>query len=315
MTIHLPTLRQLHYLVALAEHGSFSRAAGACHVTQSTFSAGIKELETVLEAHLVERSKRRVALTPLGEEVVARARRVLEATEELVLHSRHGRKPLSGPLRLGVIPTIAPFLLPRLLPPLIAAYPDLRLYLREDLTARLVAQLEAGQLDLLLIALPYTAPQLRMTPIMTDPFLLAYRAKDWPLPRTPPRIEDLRQETVLLLEDGHCLREHAIAACALMDVDRAATFSATSLHTLVQMVNNGLGVTLLPEIAVESGITAGTDVAVQRFAEPQPERQIGLAWRKGSGREEEYRLLLDFFRARAGPRMIAAPAAAEADAE
>ncbi|WP_370154813.1 hydrogen peroxide-inducible genes activator [Ferrovibrio sp.] len=294
--INLPTLRQWRYLVALAEIRHFGKAAEACLVTQSTLSAGIQELETQLGAALVDRTKRKVVLTPLGEDLAARARELLREAEEMVLLARAAAAPLTGPLRLGVIPTISPFLLPRVLPALRRRFPDLRLFLREDLTARLVDLLLAGKLDLLLIALPYEGGAIDTLPLFDDAFALACRS-DHVLAKQagPVRLGDLADTQLLLLEDGHCLRDHALAACRLPPSPRRDGFAATSLHTLVQMVDSGLGVTLLPQLALAAGILRGTDVVTRPLAgdgggRTAPARQIGLAWRRGTQRADEFRL-------------------------
>ncbi len=297
--INLPTLRQLRYLVALERERHFGRAAESCFVTQSTLSAGIQELESLLGVPLVDRTGRRVAFTPLGEELVLRAQRVLRAAEDFAEAAEAAKEPLSTPLRMGVIPTVAPFLLPGVLPALRQAYPGLKLYLKEDLTARLVEDLHGGRLDLLLLALPCDAGDAETVVLFEDPFLLACRrdsplAGDGPLPP-----EALDGAPLLLLEDGHCLRDHALDACRLADDRRRRAFAATSLHTLVQMVDNGLGVTLLPALAIAGGILQGTDLVVRPFAGAPPARRIGMAWRRGAGRRRDFLLLADFFRAHA----------------
>jgi LysR family hydrogen peroxide-inducible transcriptional activator len=289
--VNLPTFRQLEHLVLLAEHGHFSRAAAACHVTQSTLSASIKELENILQASLVDRTKRRVVLTPLGHEIVERARRILREGEDLVEAARAESEPLSGTLRMGVVTTIGPFLLPNILPRLRRIYPCLRLYLVEDLTSRLVEELHAGRLDILLLALPYDCGNVEVRALFQDPFKVA-------LPHGHPLaggktvdLEQLRHGGLLLLKEGHCLREHALAACRLADRKQLEPVEATSLHTLVQMVDNGLGVTLLPQLAIDGGILSGTTLAVLPIAGEQPSREIGLVWRRGTGRQREFDLL------------------------
>ena len=289
----LPSLRQLRYLSALAEYRHFGRAAEACHVSQSTLSAGIQELEQRLGGALVERSKRNVRLTPLGEQVAERARALLADAEALVALGR-AAEPLAGPLRLGVIPTISPYLLPRLLPALRRKHAKLRLYLTEDLTARIVERLNEGNLDLLLLALPYDLPGLETMVLFDDPFLFAAR-RDHPLategPLPPARLD---QEPLLLLEDGHCLRDQALAACRLGD-RRRQPFAATSLPTLIQMVDNGIGSTLLPRMAVASGALKGTTIATRTLApasgHEEPARSIGLAWRRSDPRRPAFRQL------------------------
>jgi LysR family hydrogen peroxide-inducible transcriptional activator len=288
--INLPTLKQLRYLVALADHLNFTKAAELCAVTQSTLSAGIAEMETLLNAALVDRSTRSVVFTPLGEETVTRARAILRAAEELALAAQAAAAPLSGTIRLGVIPTIGPFLLPRVLPALRARYPKLRLYLREEQTARLLHLLDTGEIDVAVLALPY--PGLGPTELLfEDAFVLACRPDDPLADKRTVRGEDLEARDLLLLEDGHCLREHALAACALDRTPQSEMVRATSLHTLVQMVDNGLGITLLPQLAVDGGILGGTDLVTVPLAAGNPVREIGLTWRSGSRRAEEFRLL------------------------
>ena len=287
----LPTLKQLRHLVALADSGHFGNAAKACFVTQSTLSASLKELETVLGAPLVDRTKRRVAFTPLGEATVERSRRLLREAEELTLTAQATRKPLTGTVRLGVIPTIGPFLLPRILPALREAWPQLKLYLREEQTDPLLAQLQTGRLDAVLLALPYAAGNVEVAPLFADRFSLALR-RDHRLARqkqvTPAAIA---AETLLLLQDGHCLRDHALSACRIGDKPHADAFEATSLHTLVQMVDNGLGVTLLPQLALDAGILKGTELITRPIAVEAPSRDIALVWRKGTARRQEFQLL------------------------
>ena len=289
--VNLPTLRQLRHLVALADERNFGRAAALCSVTQSTLSASIKELESVLEAALVDRTKRRVVLTPLGQETVERARRLLADAEELASAAQAAKAPLTGTIRMGVIPTIGPFFLPKVLPALRRAHPKLRLYLVEDLTARLVDQLHAGQLDLVLLALPYDAGNVESRVLFEDRFRLAVRPDDPLAGVKSVRTAELRGRDLLLLREGHCLREHALAACALTDPRRAEPVEATSLPTLVQMVDNGLGVTLLPELAIEAGILRGTKLVTRPLAETDQGRSIGLIWRRGTGRQAEFELL------------------------
>ncbi len=291
MQTHLPTLRQLRYLVALAEHHHFGRAAEACFATQSTLSAGLQELETLLGATLVERTKRKVLMTPLGEAVVARARDVLRGAEDIADLVRAAGQPLAGELRLGVIPTIAPFLLPRVLPELRRSYPDLRLVLREDLTARLLERLANAELDVALLALPYDAPDMETLSLAEDPFVLACPAGHPLAARETVTGADLADADLLLLEEGHCLRDHALAACALAAPSRRGEdILGTSLGTLVQMVASGLGVTLLPELAVAGGVLRGTDLVTRPLAGGGA-RRLGLAWRKSSARKDEFRLL------------------------
>jgi len=282
----LPSLRQLRYLVVLAEKLNFRAAAEACFVTQSTLSAGIKELESQLDAHLVERDKRSVRLTPLGDQLVERARRLIAEAGDLVAAAGAAREPLSGPFRLGVIPTIAPFLLPSALPPLRERFPGLKLYLREDLTARLLEQLRAGQLDAVLLALPFDTGELEVRELFRDEFWFVARAGD-PLAKAKAvAIERLDVNDVILLEEGHCLRDHAIAACGARE-SGPRHIEATSLPTLLQMVEGGLGVTLLPEIAIKAGILNGTSLIARPFSSRVPARTLALAARPSSAAERD----------------------------
>ncbi|MCP2679437.1 hydrogen peroxide-inducible genes activator [Maricaulaceae bacterium NA33B04] len=304
MSALLPTLRQLKFLVAIADHGTFSKAADAAFVTQPTLSAGIKELEGILGATLVERGARGATLTPAGEAAVSRARIILTETEDLVHAAKAAGEPLAGTFRLGVIPTIAPFLLPKVLPAIREAYPQLELFLREDLTHRLVEALKDRRLDAALIALPYEASIIETAPLISDEFLFA-SAPDHPLAKveklTP---ESLRDEPLLLLEDGHCLRDHAISVCGAGPAEAESArsdFAATSLHTLVQMVKSGLGATLLPKLAIDAGLADQLDLAIRPFDPPVAGREIGIAWRKGSARAEEVRALGNAVKAALSP--------------
>jgi LysR family hydrogen peroxide-inducible transcriptional activator len=296
----LPTLRQLQYLKLLAEHGNFGRAAEAAHVTQPTLSAGIQELERTLGANVVDRARSGVILTPVGEEALRRATLILNEAEELVEAAKNVGQPLTGRFRLGVIPTVAPFLLPRALPILREQFPKLRLYLREDLTHRLIAALKAGQLDAALIALPYDMAGLQWAHVADDE-LLAAVPSNHPLAKarsaSPAAME---REGLILLEDGHCLREHALSACGLKPPKAAAdeeAFAATSLPTLVQMVGSGLGVTFLPKMAVSAGLAEAAPIAVRPLEAAQASRQIVVAWRAGSNRGVEGQMLAEVLKA------------------
>jgi LysR family hydrogen peroxide-inducible transcriptional activator len=300
--INLPSLRHLRHLAALDDHRHFGRAAKACFVTQSTLSASIKELEALLETALVDRSKRRVVLTPMGIETAESARRIIKEVEQLVDATRAAREPLSGTVRLGTIPTIGPFLLPRVLPSLREAYGSLKLYLVEDLTDRLVESLHRGQLDVVLLALPYDCGPVETLVLFEDPFVVG-------LPRQHALAKEARinpqrlwHADLLLLKDGHCLRDHALAACHLADRRVTERFEATSLPTLVQMVDNGLGTTLLPSLAVDAGLLVGTNLVTRSLLPNAPARKVGLIWRRGTGRRNEFRLLAKEIAARAKPK-------------
>ncbi len=291
MTAPLPSLRQLRYLVAVADHGHFGRAAEASLVTQSTLSASIKELEAILGRTLIERTKRTVIVTPLGRDIAARARAVLSDVADLSDAVKAAGPPLSGPLRLGVIPTIGPYLLPRTWPALRAAHPFLELFLREDQTAPLLARLGAGDLDAVLVAFPYPAAGFETALFADDPFWLAFPRGHALAARERIDPADLAGYELLLLEEGHCLRDHALALC---DRPGSERFQATSLLTLAQMVDNGLGLTLLPKMAIDGGLIRGTRVEIRPMNGPA--RHIGLAWRKTSSRQADFTRLAAHFR-------------------
>jgi LysR family hydrogen peroxide-inducible transcriptional activator len=290
----LPTLRQLAYLVELSERLNFRAAAEAQFVTQSTLSAGIKELETLLGVQLVERDQRHVRLTAVGEEVAARARDLLAAATDLAETARSAARPLSGLLRLGAIPTIAPFLLPSVLPALRRAHKELKLHLREDLTERLLERLRAGRLDIALIALPFDTGDLYVREVFKDEFWFVAR-KDAPAAReTEVTIRKIDTGDLLLLEEGHCLRDHAIAACGPRRGGWEPRVEATSLTTLIQMVEGGLGVTLLPAITLEAGILKGTRLVSRPFSPPVPSRTLALVARRTSPRRRDADVLAEF---------------------
>ena len=299
MTVHQPTIKQLQYLVALREHGHFGRAAEACYVTQSTLSAGLRELEASLGVTLVERTRRVVRFTPLGEKVAQKAVRVLRETEELTELARAEGQPLHGELRMGVIPTIAPFLLPAMLPLLRREWPSLKLYLREETSQSACEALHRGQLDCVLLALPYACGDVDSEPLFDDPLFVAFPRGEAPSGASVD-VEAIDEGRMLLLEDGHCLKDHALAACNRPELRAGATMMGTSLHTLVQMVDNGLGVTFIPQMALDAGLLEGTRVEARKLHAEHEARRIALAWRRSSPREEEFRLLSDALRAIAG---------------
>ena len=287
---HLPTLRQLQYFLALTRHGHFGRAADECNISQSAFSIAIRELESQLDLCLVDRTSKRVTITAIGQEIAALARNCLADAEELLEFARRESTPLARRIRLGVIPTIAPFLLPRLMPRVAETFPQMKLYLREDMTERLLAALAEGSLDALLLALPWETRHAEVLPLFRDPFRLACR-RGSPLVATGRgRATRLAPESVLLLEDGHCLRDHALSACRLRQAEHLSRFAASSLLTLVQMVSADLGVTYLPAMAEGSSLLEGTDIETQAL-DARAYRDIGLGWREGSARSEEFRRL------------------------
>ncbi|RFB01524.1 hydrogen peroxide-inducible genes activator [Parvularcula marina] len=291
----LPTLRQLQFFTSLVRNESFSRAAEECCVSQSTLSAGIKELEGVLDAPLVDRSSRSFILTPLGEDMAKRAEEIIGLSQDMV-RAAAGRPPLTGDLRLGLIPTIGPYLLPELMPKLAKAYPELRLYLREELTDHLIDGLRAGRIDIAVLAMPVETEGLDTLIFGEDPFVFAC-SKNHPFADKPSiTSKELSGEKLLLLEDGHCLRDHALDACALRQRDTADAFGATSLFTLAQMVASDVGTTLMPQLAVDHGLAKMSGVVTIPVIDKgghRPSRDLGLAWRHGSGREAEARALAE----------------------
>jgi len=296
MSSYVPTLKQLQYLVALKEHGHFGRAAEATFVTQSTLSAGIRELESLIGVTLVERTRRIVRFTALGNRIVEKAHRVLREAEELAAMAQASGSPLVGELRMSVIPTIAPFLLPRLLPRLRAERPALQLYLREETSHAALDSLRHGHADCVLLALPFPCGDVEMEILFDDPLLIAFPRDD---PRDPPAQispEMIDGNRLLLLEDGHCLKDHALAACNRAELRNEATITGTSLHTLVQMVDNGLGLTLLPEMAVQGGILTNTQIVTRPIRSASARREIALIWRRNSPRETDFRLMADILR-------------------
>lgn len=292
-----PSIKQLKYLCAVAEHKHFTKAADACFVTQSTLSAAIAELESQLDAKVFERNKKSVLITPLGEKLLKQARVILGDVEDFVALAKAHAEPLSGDLRLGVIPTIGPFLLPPMLTSLRRNYPKLKLFLKEEMSAQLERQLQQGQLDLIILALPYALPDMEVISLCKDEFLLCL----------PPghafeklkQVEQgqLRGESLLLLEEGHCLRDHALEACQLKAAATDIVYQGNSLHTLVQMVANGLGLTLLPAMSVAADVLGDTHLSIKHFSNENVDREIGMAWRKTDPRRDDYLLLAEHIKA------------------
>jgi LysR family hydrogen peroxide-inducible transcriptional activator len=291
----LPKLTQLRHLITLSEHCHFGKAAESCFITQSSLSTSIKELESILGGVLVERTRRSVIMTTLGEEVVKRAHKVVTDVEDLTDLVNAEREPLTGTLRLGAIPTIAPYLLPQVLPQIRAAYPDLKLYLREERSADLVKHLISGELDLLILAFPYPTPDLETMMIANDPFWVAYPPGRSNANRTAVKPKSLKNEPLLVLEEGNCLRDHVLSACHLNTKSENVDFQASSLHTLIQMVDNDLGVTLIPEMAINAGIATKTGTTLLPLEGIEASRDIGFVWRPTSARKQEISLLAKFF--------------------
>ncbi len=281
------SLRQLRYFDALAQSLHFGRAADQCAVTQPALSMQIQELEKELGIALIERTRAGTKLTPEGEKIARRGAAILASVRDLADYARHSGRILTGSLRLGVIPTIAPYILPKLLPRLRSAYPGLDLHLREAQTQYVLADLLGGRLDAALLSLPIDEPELEMLDLFDDAFVLALPA-DRPVPEqaaaTPKLFE---KERLLLLEEGHCLRDQALSFCSLQQVQNLDTFGTTSLSTLVQMVANGFGVTLLPAMSLETEARHG-EIKLLAFAPPVPARKIGLAWRRSSPRRRDF---------------------------
>jgi LysR family transcriptional regulator, hydrogen peroxide-inducible genes activator len=298
-------LQDLRYVVALAETRHFARAANTCHVSQPTLSTQIKKLEDELGVVLFERTNKRVTPTAVGRQIIVQARVVLEEAAKLQQLAQQGHDPMAGPLQLGVIPTLGPYLLPHLLPRLRQAFPTLKLYLREDLTARLLHQLHAGTLDALLLALPIDHTGLESVALFAEPFILALPTEH-PLARKHQvRETDLASAHVLLLEDGHCLRDQALAVCGFPPHGETEAFRASSLEMLRQMVAAGVGCTLLPALAAATTSASEHLIALRPFVTPAPRRTIGLVWRHSFPRQNMLHSLAELIRAHLPPGVIA----------
>jgi LysR family hydrogen peroxide-inducible transcriptional activator len=286
----LPTIKQLRYFIALDKHKHFGNAARSCFVSQSAFSVAIKELESQLGAQLVDRTNKSVTITRTGRDIANHARHCLRDIEYLMEIAHSNQKPLTGRLNLGIIPTIAPFVTPNLIPSLRQQYPQLKLYLREDTTQSLYNLLIEGELDLILIALPYKLSNVEVMPLFKDNFLLACHKDTQLFNPKKYSLSDLPKESILLLEDGHCLRDHALSACNIRNQDTVSRFAASSLLTLISMIDSDIGITYLTEMATNSLLLKNTDVNTYPL-DKKSYREIGLAWRKGSAREEEFKML------------------------
>jgi LysR family hydrogen peroxide-inducible transcriptional activator len=282
------SLRQLRYLESLAETRHFGHAAQACAVSQPALSMQIKELEDELSVSLVERRKTGIELTAQGEEIARRARNILASVRDLMDYAKHQEGVLSGVLKLGAIPSIAPYLLPAALPELQRQFPALSLQLHETVTSNLVHELVTGALDVILVALPIDDPEVDTFPLFDDRFILAVKATKRNQRLRHASAEMLSHDRLLLLEEGHCLRDQALSYCHMVTREARESFGASSLATIVQMVANGYGITLLPEMAIASEIHSGGDIRLLRFRAPEPKREIGLAWRKTSPRKRDF---------------------------
>ena len=291
----LPSVRQLQYFVTLEELGHFGRAAEACFVSQSAFSNAIQELESTLGVQLVDRTNRRVTINSVGREVAAQARICLQEVQDIARLAHERDTPLSGKLVLGVIPTIGPFLLPPLMKKLRRSFPGLQLYLKEQRSEELYEGLQQGNIDLLLMALPYPLKNVETHILFSDGFLLACRKGTSLVDPAKFSINRLDPESVLLLEDGHCLRDHAVSACQIRELDKVNRFAASSLHTLLEMVESDLGVTFIPEMASGSALLRGTNIATYPL-KSGGHRDIALVWRKGSSHGDAFRTLGNFIR-------------------
>ena len=295
MNVNLPTFKQLRYLIALGEHMHFGKAAEACFVSQSAFSVAIRELESTLGVQLFDRTNKRVTITAMGQEIIVQARLVVRDLESLVHMARVSNDPLSGKLRLGVIPTISPFLLPKILPQIRSHFPQLQLFLQEDTTQRVYEKLMSGELDLILIAFPYELRNVEKMTLFKDQFLLAYRKGSQFIGTEEITVDHLQSESILLLEDGHCLRDHALSACKIRNLNKVSHFAASSLLTLIEMVEADLGVTYLPEMAKDSPMLKNTNIQIQAMPKSS-HREIGLIWRKGTARNKEFKMLGNFIK-------------------
>jgi LysR family hydrogen peroxide-inducible transcriptional activator len=279
-------LKDLKYLVALADTGHFGKAAERTFVSQPTLSAQLKKLEDFLGVKLVERQPKNVQLTEVGKQVVIRARRMLDEGEEIIALARNNTDPLAGKLKVALIPTIGPYLLPRVMPRIRKALPNLRLMLYEHQTEALLKRLRDGEIDLGLIALPVAQDGIETRVLYEENFTVALPNGHPLAAKATIKVQDLKGHTLLLLEDGHCLRDQALEVCSRVDVREAEDFRATSLETLRQMVVAGLGVTLLPELAVESPFGSQRGLTIRQFTKPSPSRTVGAVWRKSSTRSD-----------------------------
>lgn len=290
--MNLPTIRQLQYLIAVIELRHFGKAAERCFVTQSTLSTGIRELENMLGAKLLERTKRKVLPTPLGLQVTEQAQKIITISTEIVTLAHSEQESLSGSLKLGVIPTIAPFLLPKVLPTIRKEFPRLELFLVEDQSANLLKRLDSGELDCAIFALPYELGKHEYKTFFQENFHVAF-PHNHPLSQGGPIHScDLPVDQLLMLEDGHCFKDHALSACHFSELQQRAAFQGTSLYTLIEMVIGGQGITFLPAIAIDSSLAQQPGINLRPLAEKGPHREIGLVWRSTYGKKKDLNLLI-----------------------
>ena len=292
-----PSIKQLRYLAAMAQHRHFGQAAKSCFVTQSTLSASIKDVEQILGIEVFERRHKKVLVTEQGGEVIARAHNILKEIDDLMAFTQQGNSPLSSKLTLGVIPTIAPYLLPPLLAALRTDYPQAQFFLRESQTECLLEDLKAGRIDAAIMAFPYPTSDMTTVPLFDDPFVFVGLPSSIFTQYKKLKIKHLEGSDLLLLEEGHCLREHALSACKLQSAQYSVPYQATSLPTLVQMVANNLGVTLLPKMAVDKGLIMNTGLVIKEFSEKSVKRSIGLVWRSSSSKVADLSLLAEYIKA------------------
>jgi LysR family hydrogen peroxide-inducible transcriptional activator len=286
--IALPSMRQLRYLIAVGQHLNFTKAAEYCFVSQSTLSAGLKELEDSLGVQLIERDRQNVSVTPVGLEIINRSKQLLASAEDMVEYAKVASQAMTGTIRLGAIPTIAPFVLPQILPEIRERYPALKIALREDLSANLVQKIHDHQLDFAIIALPYDTEGLLVKELYGDEFWLTAKPNDPALTGKTVTVPAKMAGRLLLLEEGHCLREHSLRACRRSETASIEGLEATSLLTLVQMVDSGLGIALLPEMAIKNGILKNTNLIARPLDAPAPKRGIALIARQTTSRIDEF---------------------------
>lgn len=289
-----PTLKQMQYLIALKQTGSFSTAAEKCYVTQSTLSAGIAAMENILGQEVVDRNYRKARLTPFGQEIIGKIKTIIETSENIVEHAQNTGAPMTGILKIGIIPTIAPYMLPEIVKEIQNDFPDLHLHLQEDISEKLIEKIHSGDLDVALMAFPYKSDKTEQLSLFDEEFVLAAPTGLYPA-NDKISIKQLNNHNILLLNDGHCLRDHALEACKLDIKPGSSTFSATSLITLIQMVEQGNGATLLPEMAIKH-LHLSKQTSLIRFRNPAPKRTIGLCWLKNNRKKQDFITIAEYIR-------------------